>query len=319
MKDSTNRTINYLRVSITEFCNLRCKYCMPINGVLKKDKSEILTLEEIAIVVKQSIKMGITKVRLTGGEPLLRKDFITLVKEIGKEENLKDFSITTNGILLEQFAKPLKDAGINRINVSLDTLDPKKYKEITRGGNIEDVLNGLKKARQVGLGPIKLNTVLMGTINDNEIEELSKLVKENIVDELRFIELMPIGETAKWSKDYFISNEIVKEVLGLKKIDNNDISSPTEMFTMKTGERIGLINPISHKFCNTCNRIRLTTDGKIKPCLLSDLEIDVKESLRSGDNNLEQLLLEALAIKPKEHDMGNNGKPILRNMVQIGG
>jgi molybdenum cofactor biosynthesis protein A, bacterial len=318
MIDSYGRNINYLRISVTDLCNLRCRYCMPKEGVTKIQYDEILRLEEIYELAKSFVSLGVNKIRITGGEPLIRKGIVNLIENIGKLEGLKDFAMTTNGIFLKQYAKDLKDAGLKRVNVSLDTLREKKYHDITNGGRLKDVLEGIEEAKRVGLTPIKLNTVLVGGFNDNEIEDFVNLTMNEEID-VRFIELMPIGQAKDWSLDKFISNKTVLEkVKELKEITKEDISSPAKYYKLPNGKgRVGFINPISCKFCDNCNRVRLTADGKVKPCLHSDDEIDLRTPLRNrGD--VKKIIVDLIKNKPKEHNL-EDGEYIKRNMIAIGG
>lgn len=318
MIDSYGRNINYLRISVTDLCNLRCRYCMPEEGVTKMQYDEILRLEEIYELAKTFVSLGVNKIRITGGEPLIRKGIINLIQNIGKLDSVKDFAITTNGIFLKKYAKDLKDAGLNRVNISLDTLNEKKYSDITKGGCLQDVLEGIKEAKRVGLTPIKLNTVLVGGFNDNEIEDFVNLTKNEEID-VRFIELMPIGQAKDWSLDKFISNKVVLEkVRDLKEIPTQDISSPAKYYKVPNGKgRVGLINPISCKFCDNCNRVRLTADGKVKPCLHSNDEIDLRTPLRTGED-VKKIIVNLVKNKPKEHNL-EDGEYIKRNMIAIGG
>lgn len=318
MLDSYGRNINYLRISVTDLCNLRCRYCMTDKGIIKKEFEDILTLEEIEKITKEFVKLGVNKIRITGGEPLVRKGILKLIKEIGSLDTVKDFAMTTNGTLLKKHAKELKEAGLNRVNISLDTLNPKKYSHITRGGNINDVLEGIKEAKKVGLTPIKLNVVLIKDFNEDEIEDFVNLTKDDDID-VRFIELMPIGQVCQWSLNRYLSNSAVLEKCNyLDKIESKDKSSPAVYYKIKNGKgRVGLINPISCKFCSNCNRIRLTADGKIKPCLHSDNEIDLMKPLREGIN-ISETLKNIIKDKPKEHNL-EEGSYIKRNMMAIGG
>ena len=318
MLDSYGRNINYLRISITDLCNLRCRYCMPEEGIGRVEHREILSVEEIIEIAKVFTSLGINKIRLTGGEPLVRKGALDIVKGIGKLEGVKDFAMTTNGLLLKKYAKELKGLGLNRVNISLDTLDEGKYSHITRGGKLKDVLGGIEEAKKVGLNPIKINTVLVKGINHNEIEDLVYWAEGENLD-IRFIELMPIGEAAKFDSNHFISNEIVLERLPkLEEIEKEDISSPANYYKLPNGNsKIGLINPISCKFCQNCNRMRITAQGKLKPCLHSRDEIDLKTALRNGQD-IEKIILEAIGNKPKEHNL-ESGQYINTNMNEIGG
>ena len=318
MKDSFGREINYLRISLTDRCNLRCKYCMPECGVDKLEHKDILSLEEIYEITKSFVALGVNKIRLTGGEPLVRKGIVELISKISKLDGVRDIAMTTNGILLKRFAKDLKDAGLNRVNLSLDTLDPVKYKEITRGGDIEDFFAGIEEAKKVGLNPIKINSVLIGGFNDSEIERLVDLTMDEDID-VRFIELMPIGEAASWAEEKFVSNDtILKKIKSLKQVERKDPSSPAVYYKLPGAKgRVGIINPISCKFCQDCNRVRLTSEGMLKLCLHSNKEIDLKKALREGVD-LESFILESILKKEESHHL-EDGEYIDKNMNQIGG
>lgn len=318
MKDSYGRRINYLRISLTDRCNLRCKYCMPEGGVDKFPHHNMLTLEELYEITKTFVELGIDKIRLTGGEPLVRKGIVDFVRQVSTLDGVKEVAMTTNGMLLKDYAQDLKKAGLNRVNISLDTLDEEKYKIITRGGDLKTTLEGIEAAKKVGLTPVKLNTVLIGGFNDDEIEKLVKLTEKEDID-IRFIELMPIGEAANWAKEKFIPTSIVLEkVKDLVPIPREDESSPAVYYKLPNGKgKVGLINPISCKFCANCNRIRLTSQGKLKLCLHSNMEIDIKEALRKGQD-LKSLILDSIDKKEESHHL-EEGKYITRNMNQIGG
>lgn len=318
MLDSYGRKINYLRISVTDLCNLRCKYCMPEKGINKLPNQEILKLEEIQNITECFVEKGIDKVRITGGEPLVRKGILKLVEGIGNLDKVKDFAITTNGILLKQYSSDLKNAGLNRVNISLDTLEEKKYTQITKCGQLKEVLKGIEAAKKVGLTPIKLNVVLIKGFNLEEIESFVNLTKYEDID-VRFIELMPIGAVKYWSISKYCSNDLVlKKVPQLIEVEGMDISSPARYYKLPGGRgRVGLINPISCKFCNNCNRLRLTADGKIKACLHSNEEFDLKTPLREG-KAIEGLIDNIIKNKPKEHEL-EAGNYINRDMTAIGG
>lgn len=326
MKDTQGRNINYLRISVTDRCNLRCRYCMPETGIEKQEHDEILSLEEIFEVVKACAELGIDKVRITGGEPLVRKGLVSLIENINTVSSIKEITLTTNGILLERYANDLKKAGVNRVNISLDTLDSEKFKSITRGGSLETVLRGIHAAREADLKPIKINTVLIGGFNDDEIEALVKLTTEYELD-VRFIELMPIGQAAHWAQSHFIPNSTVLDrVPDLQEIACEDKSSPAMYYQLPGAKgKVGLINPISHQFCGSCNRIRLTSDGKLKPCLNSNQEIDVRSLLRNElegakADALKKAVAEAIHAKPASHTLYQEEmQPIERDMFRIGG
>lgn len=318
MKDSFGREINYLRISVTDLCNLRCRYCMPQEGIPKLSHEDVLSVEEIETLAKAFVNLGINKIRLTGGEPLVRRGILDIVERIGKLEGIKDFAITTNGVLLKNLAQELKNRGLKRVNISLDTLKEEKYKYITRIGNIKDVLEGIEVAKKVGLTPIKINTVLVRGFNDDEIEDLARLTEREEID-VRFIELMPIGEALKNESIKYISNQIVLEKLPeLIPLEKKDPSSPALYYKLPNAKgRIGLINPISCKFCKYCNRVRLTAQGKMKLCLHSDEEVDLKEALRKGQD-IESIIIDAINRKPESHQL-ESGQYITKKMYQIGG
>lgn len=326
MKDSLGRNINYLRISVTDRCNLRCRYCMPEEGIEKKDHIEMLTLEEIFELVKVCADMGTDKIRITGGEPLVRKGLAGLIKKITALGSIKDIALTTNGVLLKKNAEELKESGLKRINISLDTMDEKKYEYITRGGNIKDVMEGIDAAFKVGLVPIKINTVLSKNFNENEIEEFIKLTLKDGVD-VRFIELMPFGQASGFASNHYLPNTVVLErFTELEPVEAADKSSTAKYYKLPGAKgRVGLINPISDRFCDRCNRIRLTADGKLKPCLHSDKEIDIRGILRNSKQEnkyaaLQEAVEEAINAKPRHHKLNDLcNKPIERNMYTIGG
>ncbi len=318
MKDSFGREINYLRVSLTDRCNLRCEYCMPEEGIEKIKHSEILSLEDTYEIIKVFVELGIDKIRFTGGEPLVRLGVVDLISKVSKLEGVNEIALTTNGVLLEKYAKDLKEAGLTRVNISLDTLDEEKYREITRGGELQRVLNGIKTAKEVGLTPIKLNTVLIGGFNEDEIPSIINLTRDEEID-VRFIELMPIGQAAGFAKDKFIpNNKILQEVEGLMPLESKDKSSPALYYRLPGAKgKVGIINPISCKFCKDCNRVRLTSTGMLKLCLHSNREIDLKQHLRDKAD-LTQIIKDAIYSKEEEHHLEDK-EYITRNMNQIGG
>lgn len=318
IKDSYGRKINYVRVSVTDRCNMRCKYCMPSSGINKKTHSDILSFEQLYNIINVFADLGINKVRLTGGEPLVRKGIVDFINKINSIQTIKDLAMTTNGQLLNNYAFDLKNAGLKRLNISIDTLDDKKYSEITRGGKLSETLKGIEKAKSLGFEKIKLNVVLIGGFNDDEIESFVDLTKTESID-VRFIELMPIGECSKWSLDNFISTEeILKRCNELRPVEFDDISSPAKYYKLPNAKgRVGLINPISCKFCNNCNRVRITADGKLKNCLHSNSETDLKLFIHDKDL-LKNEIVKAIMAKPKEHSL-ENGDYIKRNMMKIGG
>lgn len=317
MKDSYGRTINYLRISVTDLCNLRCKYCMPENGVAKKHHSEILSVEEIESIVRAAAELGIDKVRITGGEPLVRNGILEICRRIGAIAGLKEICLTTNGVLLGDMAPELKKAGVSRVNISLDTLDPVKYAQITRNGNLSDVFRGIQAARNAGLLPLKINTVLIGGFNDDEICDFVEMTRYEEID-VRFIELMPIGECVGWDEECFIhSSRVLRQEPRLQPITGK--SAGVEMLYGIPGYRgrIGLINPMSQPFCEQCNRIRVTADGKLKTCLHSSEEINLKGLPFEA---VKERITSAIRDKPLRHYLNEQAKSgSSRNMFQIGG
>lgn len=319
MLDGHGRTINYLRISLTDRCNLRCLYCMPEKGILKKQHEDILRFEEIIQIVKVFTKLGIKKVRYTGGEPLILENIDELISGTAKIKGIKDISMTTNGLLLGERAESLKRAGLNRVNISLDTLDKDKYKQITRGGDLEKVLNAIDTCIRIDMAPVKINTVVMKGINDNEIGKFIDLARELPI-QVRFIELMPIGEGAKlYEKHFMSSEEILKSFPNLIPMANAK-SSTAELYKEKGSKgNIGFISPLSCKFCSDCNKIRLTAIGNIKPCLHSLEEINIKEYI-GNEALLTSILKEAIFNKPMEHFLETEKVSRSEKMMyQIGG
>jgi cyclic pyranopterin phosphate synthase len=320
MIDKYGRKINYLRISVTDLCNLKCQYCMPPQGVKKKSHQEILRIETIEKIAQAAVNIGISKIRLTGGEPLVRRGIIDLVARISqlKSKGLEELVLTTNGILLERYAGDLKKAGLTRVNISLDTLNPEKYKNITRGGDLEQVLKGIEAAKKEDLSPIKINVVLIGGVNDDEIVDFVHLTKDQEL-EVRFIELMPLGEASDWDKNHFISGEeILYRVPQLIPLPLRGKSSVACLFKLPNSKgRVGIISPLSNHFCHSCNRVRITADGKLKPCLHGNREFDIRDY---DEEHLEQFLLDGIYGKPMKHNILNKDYiPIARNMNEIGG
>ncbi len=320
MKDTFSRKINYMRISITDLCNLRCQYCMPAEGVYKKQHKDMISLDEIVEVVKAGAEEGITKIRITGGEPLVKKGIIELIEKINAIDGIKDIALTTNGLLLKSMGKDLKKAGLNRLNISIDSLKPNRYKEITRGGNVYEVLDGIQEVLRLNMKPIKLNVVVIGGYNEDELYDFASLTLKDAID-VRFIELMPIGEASNWSKERFISNEEVRKRIGNLIPLEREPSSPAQYFKLPNAlGRVGFIDPISSHFCNSCNRIRLTSDGKLKPCLHSQQEVDVMDVIRNNSSDIKSKLKEAILLKPEKHYLYTDEHIIgNRNMSEIGG
>ena len=319
IRDTYGRKIDYLRISVTDKCNLRCSYCMPEDGVCPKDHSQMLRNEEMLEVVKVAAAEGVRKVRITGGEPLVRRGIVELVEAIANVPGIEDIAMTTNATLLKDKAAGLKAAGLARLNISLDTLDSETFRKITRGGCLEEALEGIDAAIRAGFEPIKINTVLIGGVNDHEVEAFIRFAAEKGI-QWRIIELMPIGEVADWSSEHFVNGrQLLDSVEGLEILPET-VSDRVKMYEHRDyGIRVGLIDTISGKFCNSCNRLRLTADGKIRPCLHSDEEYDVFPYL--GDEEaLQTFYRRCVRGKPKEHHINEDDfKPIIRNMNRIGG
>lgn len=320
------RTINYLRLSVTDRCNLRCLYCMPDEGIDFVPHSDILSYEEMLHLVRISVEGGIRKVRLTGGEPLVRKDFISFLRSLSAMENLKEVTLTTNGVLLKQYAAAIKDCGICRINVSLDSLKPERFFQITRRDLFHKVWEGIEEAERMSFHPIKINVVAMKGINDDEVLDFAHLTMEKPFH-VRFIEFMPIGKNNNWKPERFITTgEVLNRirVLGeLEPLQHHATDGPAERFRIKGAKgEVGFISPVSNHFCGTCNRLRLTADGRLRGCLFSDREIDVKAPLREGrgDDYLAGLLRLAIVEKPEGPGCAaSRPRKCIRQMSSIGG
>jgi len=328
LTDQHNRTIDYLRISITDHCNLKCQYCVPFDGRPKLPIADILTYEELFAVAKAAVAAGVTKIRLTGGEPLLRKNMLEFCRMLADLPEIADLALTTNGILLESMAADLKAAGVKRVNVSLDTLDRRRYADITGKDALEKVLHGIQKASDVGLAPIKINMVPMRGINDEEIVAMARWTLDKPYD-VRFIELMPTSGWARQRHDrLFISIDDVQrqvETIGpLEMIAHIQTRGPATYARLPGARgRIGFIAALSHHFCKTCNRLRLTADGKLRACLFAEDEIDIRGPLRRGASPaaLQQIIQSAAAAKPKGHALNEAGtKPVSGRVMQaIGG
>lgn len=319
MKDAYGREINYLRISITDRCNLRCIYCMPEEGIKSMHHEDILRFEDIIKIEKAAAEFGIKKIRYTGGEPLIVKDIDKLIYETSKIPQIEDIAITTNGILLSDMAHDLKKAGLKRVNISLDTLDKEKFKSITRVGELEKVLESIEKCLELELTPVKINTVLMNGINDTEFSDFLKLSLEWPV-EIRFIELMPIGEGTKLYESSKLSiTDMINLHPELIQIESEK-SSTAQLYKLAGAKgKIGVISPVSCKFCSDCNKIRLTSTGSIKQCLHSKEEIDIKQYL-DDEAKLSAAIKAAIYNKPLEHYLAEEKvSRSERMMYQIGG
>lgn len=338
--DAHGRRIDYLRISLTDRCNLRCRYCMPADGVAWKEPGEILTYEEILRFVRISVSHGISKIRLTGGEPLVRGGIVDFVRELHAIPGMESVALTTNGTLLPKFAPALADAGLKRVNISLDSLDPDVFRTITRGGNLDDALAGIDAAFAAGFDPVKLNVVVVRSLEQNLVGFAGLTLDRPL--HVRFIEYMPVGEaeegsgchtegTEGWTREDSVPSDEVLERLAaegaaaglgdLVAVTREDAPGgwgPARYYRFGDSPgTIGVISPLSHHFCAECNRLRLTADGRLRPCLFSDHELDVRTALRAGDDAaVEALVGEALRDKPKDHNMRVGTQ---RRMSQIGG
>ena len=313
MKDRFQRDIDYLRISVTDLCNLRCFYCMPEEGIDKKAHQDILRDEEILEAVKAAVTLGLKKVRITGGEPLVRKGIESLIEKIAAIPSIEEVVMTTNGLLLQGRVKALKAAGISRVNLSLDSLDAATYQKITGAKKALDYAALIEELMEEGMTPIKINAVLLRHINDHEIPEFMALADRYDL-EVRFIELMPIGHLSYDYQEHFISkDECLKRHPELTFDQKHRVA---ELYRVpdKKG-KIGFINPVSHHFCDACNRLRLTADGFLKPCLHTNQEINIKGL---DAKTMKETFTKAIYDKPKQHQL-NKAKPIDRSMNKIGG
>lgn len=325
--DRFGRQITYLRVSVTDRCNFRCVYCMPAEGIQRQDHAAMLRYEEIAEVVRVAAQEGVREVRLTGGEPLVRRDLPVLVRMLAAIPGIEDLSLTTNGVLLDPLADALAAAGLTRINVSLDTLNPARFQRITRGGDLQRVFDGLNTAAAAGLNPIKINMVVMRGVNADEIEAMARLTLTQPWN-VRFIELMPISNQTPWGEGFpapetmfFPIQEMLERLapLGLHPVDEKVGHGPAREYRLDGAQgTLGFISPLSHSFCDSCNRLRLTADGHLRPCLMSNQEVALLPALRAGQPVL-PLLQQAALLKPEGHNLAQQPAPNGRCMMQIGG
>jgi len=317
MVDLYGRNITYLRLSVTELCNLRCRYCMPEHGVCKKRHEDMLSQEEMLTVIRAAASLGISKLRITGGEPLVKPNILSLCQGAAATEGIREVCLTTNGTLLPRLAGPLRDAGLSRLNISLDTLDAEKYRFITRRGELADALRGIEAALAAGFDKVKINTVLIGGFNDGEIGAMAELTRQYPVD-VRFIELMPMYDSGDFGPEAFIPYTVVTDRLPeLMPVTADGGVAKLYRLPGAIGN-IGLISPVSAHFCGACNRIRITSDGKIKPCLHSADEFSIKGL--DYEQMVEQLKA-AILRKPQWHgELSFYARShARRNMNQIGG
>jgi cyclic pyranopterin phosphate synthase len=325
LSDSFQRPINYLRISVTDRCNLRCIYCMPAEGVELREHSDILSYEEIYTIAQAAAELGINKLRITGGEPLVRLGLPRLIEMLAGIKAVDDIALTTNGVLLADYAAELKAAGLKRVNISLDTLKPDRFRLITRGqSELEQVLDGIEAAHRVVLEPVKLNMVVMSGINDDEVLDFAaKTIDEDW--HVRFIELMPVAGNGDNAPRFVSATEMRKRLEPLGELEPclpSVGNGPAKYYRFaKAKGTIGFITPVSEHFCFQCNRMRLTADGKLRPCLLSDYEIDLKKPLRDGISKvgLKKLFKKAVAEKPLQHKLAEGQVPNRRPFSHVGG
>jgi GTP 3',8-cyclase len=327
-RDRFGREINYLRISVIDHCNLRCVYCMPLRGLTFIPSPELLTAAEIETVARAAVGLGFRKFRLTGGEPTLRPDLVDIVGRIAAIPGVADVAMTTNAVLLPRLAGPLARAGLRRLNIHVDTFDPERLKKIMRFGNLDEIEAGIAAAEAAGLTPIKINTVVTRDYNDADVVDIARRARDRSWH-VRFIELMPLGggETAHLSLAQFVPSKetrrrIEDELGALQPLPRLDPADESRNFRFGEGSGIvGFISPVSEPYCGTCNRMRLTADGKFHLCLLNDNELDVKRALRSGGSvpEVEAILARAVGLKPTGHRLEEGISTEERSMFQIGG
>lgn len=323
--DRFGRNINYLRVSLTDKCNLRCVYCMPEDMTFRPN-AELMQDDEVIRLIRLFAELGFHKFRLTGGEPTIRENIVGLVREMKALQGVEKIAMTTNGVLLPKLAFPLAEAGLDRVNISIDTLDPQKFKRITRWGNVETVWNGIQMAEAAGLTPIKLNAVIVRGFNEADVVSLAALTYEYRW-QVRFIEMMPFGEVSEFAQQQIVTDEemharIEAELGPLSLLDNGKLDGEARLYQLDGAKgTIGFISSVTHPFCASCNRARLTADGVLRLCLLRDKEIDLLTPLRQGASHdeLRQLMLNGIWHKPWGHGLNADIIPLTRVMSQIGG
>jgi len=323
MLDQFGRSIEYLRISVTDRCNFRCQYCMPVEGLPWLPKQEILRYEEITEIVRQLAPLGLRRLRITGGEPTIRPDLVTLVRQLKAIDGIEDIALSTNGVKLPQMARELAEAGLDRVNISADSLRPDRVKAIARRDLGFDLIAAAKAAQDAGIGPIKINVVVMRGINDDEVTDFAALTRE-YPWHVRFIELMPVGELRELTWDHVVpSAEILSRIATLGEL-HADAGPPRgngpavyHRFAGAPGS-VGVITPMTHTYCSTCNRVRLTADGRLRTCLFGDHEVVLRDALRRGEP-LRPLFEKALAEKPKEHELLQMRVGGLRALSEVGG
>lgn len=326
MKDSFGREINYLRISLTDRCNLRCVYCMPMNGLTFVPNQELLTAEELERVVRAAVDVGFYKVRLTGGEPTLRQDIVEIVRRLASIEGVEQLVMTTNGYRLPHIVQDLAEAGLKRVNIHVDSLNKETISKIMRLGSFDKAWAGIEAAEKAGLKPIKLNAVITRGYNDEAAVELARLTLEKPW-QVRFIELMPFSGPTEIQLEHYVSSDEVKsrveqELGPLFPLNNGRLDGEAKMYRLAGAEgAVGFISPVSNPYCDDCNRMRITADGRLRMCLLSDKEINFRDTLRRGSTHqdLVDLFKQAIRAKPVGHQLKNGIHPNARTMSQIGG
>ena len=324
--DRFGRQVTYVRLSVTDRCDLRCVYCMS-EDMTFVPREQLLTLEEMSRIGKAFVDLGVNKIRISGGEPLTRRNIMSVFETLGQLDDLKDLTITTNATLLDKYAQPLKDAGVTRINVSLDTLNEERFKKITRIGKLEKTMRGIDAALKVGFQKLKLNSVIMKDYNDDEINDLVEFIRDRGMD-ISFIEEMPLGEIGDHDRadTYYSSDKILSKLQETYELTATDETTggPAKYFRFNDSEsRIGFISPHSHNFCEDCNRVRVTAEGMLLLCLGQEHSMDLRKIVRanpSDDEPLRAAIIESMQLKPKGHDFNLNGQPIImRHMSATGG
>ncbi len=321
--DQWGRRIEYLRISITDRCNFRCVYCMPVEGLPWLPKSSILTYEEITAVVRQLAPLGLRRIRITGGEPTIRPDLEALIRQLRTVDEIEDISLSTNGVRLPVMAASLKEAGLDRVNMSADSLRPDRIAAIARRNLKFDPVVSAAAAEAAGLTPVKINVVVLRGQNDDEIEDFARLTLDHPWH-VRFIELMPVGDLRELTWEHVVpSDEVLERIAGIAPLERDDGpargNGPAEYHRLRgAAGTVGVITPMTHTYCHTCNRVRLTADGRLRTCLYGDHEVNLRDPLRRGEP-LEPLFREALANKPKEHALLQMKVGGLRALSQVGG